>query len=253
MTDSNETQVLSEDEDRVFGGINQLNKVLHELDERGLILSLAAFAEDSLGTLLMAFMLPTDATRQLLEGFNAPLGTFSSRIKAAYSLGLIDKGQFEDLEHLRKIRNEFAHTWQPITFADPRIVGHIKAINYSNVDDEFPETPLVKVRTALSSLLVEMQSATHQIEKQGLRVQVKHGRLFRGFHGNFDQQIQAVREEIATIDEKLLNAIGEKRRFYNLLLKRLSMRLCLVEAAAPSERRTEVRALGNALKCKMAE
>jgi hypothetical protein len=78
-----------------------------------LVLSLAAFAEEALGALLKAFMTPSEATAQLIEGFNAPLGTFSSRIKAAYAIGLITKEQFLDLERLRKIRNEFAHSWKP--------------------------------------------------------------------------------------------------------------------------------------------
>lgn len=53
------------DEDDVFGGINLLTKSLHDLDDRGLILSLAAFSEEALGELLKAFMMPSDATKQL--------------------------------------------------------------------------------------------------------------------------------------------------------------------------------------------
>jgi hypothetical protein len=47
--------------------------MLRNLDDRGLVLSLAAFAEDALGSLLREFMIPSEATKQLLEGFNAPL------------------------------------------------------------------------------------------------------------------------------------------------------------------------------------
>lgn len=95
------TPPFTQAEDDVFGSLNQLTQSLHNLDERGLVLSLAAFAEDALGLLLKAYMLPITSTHQLIDGFNAPLGTFSSRIKAAYSLGLIESEQFEDLEHLR--------------------------------------------------------------------------------------------------------------------------------------------------------
>src|SRR3546814_2970630 len=38
-----------------------------------------------------------------------PLGNFSSKIKMCYCLGLIDKMIKEDLNLIRKIRNEFAH------------------------------------------------------------------------------------------------------------------------------------------------
>lgn len=65
-----------EPEDEVFGGINLLTRSLRDLDDRGLVLSLAAFAEEALGELLKAFMTPSEATTQLTEGFNAPLEYF---------------------------------------------------------------------------------------------------------------------------------------------------------------------------------
>jgi hypothetical protein len=77
--------------DEVFGDLNRLTRILGQLDERGLVLALAAFAEQALGDLIEAFLIPGDPTKQLLEGFNAPLGTFSARIRMAYSLGLITK------------------------------------------------------------------------------------------------------------------------------------------------------------------
>jgi len=243
MDDSNRLREGLEDEDMAFGSLNLLTKSLHNLDERGLVLSLAAFAEDALGLLLKAFMLPTDATHQLLEGFNAPLGTFSSRIKAAYSLGLIAKDQFEDLEHLRKIRNEFAHSWRTISLENSKIAAHVNAINYSSIDDNFPETPLEKMRTSISSLLVELRSAAHQIEKKGARTQVTGSRLLALFSGEFNQQIEAARSQLAAIDENLKTAVGEKRTFFKMLLKRLEMKLYLVSGAAPKERRPEVVAL----------
>lgn len=85
-----------ENEGPVLGGCT-----LHSLGERGLVLSLSTFAEDVPGVLLKAFMARGVTTEQLLDGFNAPLGTFSGRIKAAHSLGLIMEEQFEDLERKR--------------------------------------------------------------------------------------------------------------------------------------------------------
>ncbi|MGN6260294.1 MAG: MltR family transcriptional regulator [Ralstonia sp.] len=243
MTNSDEQPEHIGERDSVFGDLNLLHRSLHDLDERGLVLSLAAFAEGALGSLLKAFMLPTDAAHQLLEGFNAPLGTFSSRIKAAHALGLITKEQFSDLEHLRKIRNEFAHSWQPIDFSHPKIAGHIKAFHYSNIDDRFPETPLDKVRSSLSSLLIELRSAAHQVEEKRGRVRVSGARLIAGFPGDFDQQLEAAREHLAMIVENLKTAVGEKRVFFRLLLTRLVNRLHYVESAAPKERRFEVLAL----------
>ena len=77
---------------------------------------MAAFAEDILGQLIGSYLLDVKAAEDLLYGFNPPLGTLSARIKAGYALGVISEPQFSDLEHLRKIRNEFAHNWDRCSF-----------------------------------------------------------------------------------------------------------------------------------------
>jgi hypothetical protein len=46
---------------------------------------------------------------KLVEGFNAPLGTFSTRIVATHALGLISDREAAELNTLRKVRNRFAH------------------------------------------------------------------------------------------------------------------------------------------------
>jgi len=56
----------------------------------------------------------------LLEGFNAPLGTLSTRIAAAAALGLISEREAKEADRLRKIRNFFAHHVH-ISFDDQNI------------------------------------------------------------------------------------------------------------------------------------
>jgi hypothetical protein len=51
----------------------------------------------------------------------APLGTFGSRISAAYALGLTSKTERDVLRRINKVRNEFAHSLQGTTFARPII------------------------------------------------------------------------------------------------------------------------------------
>ena len=191
-----------EQEDEVFGGINLLARSLRDLDDRGLVLSLAAFAEEALGELLKAFMTPSEATTQLIEGFNAPLGTFSSRIKAAYAIGLITKEQSLDLERLRKIRNEFAHSWKPIDISKQKVAALIDGMSFSRIDDHFPETPIEKIRSSMSCLLVEIRSSTHQI--------------------------QNAREELTNIAKNLDGAEDKKRNFYLTLLLRFKDRLTVL-------------------------
>src|SRR5690606_22499145 len=125
MTSSSPPTHHEQPHDPVFGALNEISRLLRNLDDRGLVLSLSAFAEDALGDLVGECMAPVEASKRLLEGFNAPLGTFSSRIKASLALGLISSEQYRDLEHLRKIRNEFAHDWRPVDLTAKAIAGHV--------------------------------------------------------------------------------------------------------------------------------
>ena len=227
--DNNKHPEFPESEDSVFGGINLLARSLRDLDERGLVLSLAAFSEEALGDLLKAFLIPTEATKQLVDGFNAPLGTFSSRIKAAYSIGLITKEQFFDLERLRKIRNEFAHTWKPIDISSQKIATLIESMAFSRIDDQFPETLTEKIRSSMSCLLVEIRSSTHQIKKRGLHAKLVGNNLMRGFTGEeLDTQIQNAREELAHFSKNLDGAVGKRRDFYRTRLLQLKDRMTVL-------------------------
>jgi len=105
----------TESGDPDFDSLNRFNRLLSKHDERGLVLSLAAFAEDTLGRLLLTHLVDCKQSKDLIEGFNAPLGTLATRMKAAYSIGLLTKEQYEDLEIARKVRNLFAHDWEGVS------------------------------------------------------------------------------------------------------------------------------------------
>jgi len=227
-------------DDPVFGGVNQLNRHLASLDDRGLVLSLAAFAEDALGSLLKAFMLPSDATASLLEGFNAPLGTLSARIKACYSLGLITKDQFSDLECLRKVRNDFAHAWRPLDFTQARIAGHVATMSYGSTSRRFPETPAEKIRESSIALLTELRMTTHAIESNGWQATSRGSRAILGFSGEFEAQLDEARTEFADFKSVLTTALGERRRFTVVTLRQFAARLETLELNCPDERRQEV-------------
>lgn len=240
MSEANEELPKRDD---VFADYNRLATVISELDERGLILALAAFAEEALGDLIGAFMMPGEPAAKLLEGFNAPLGTFSARIKMAYALGLVTKRQYDDLERLRRIRNEFAHSWEPISFTDRNIASHIAALHFSSLDDEYPDTPLRKVRTSLSVLLLELRSTTGQIRKYDRRVELIGHHLIAGLVGELDDQLAKCRKRLGEIDEEIKSASGDRRRF--LLAQRYSWegKLEIARSQAPKERQQEIKKL----------
>ena len=97
--------------------LNRFLSLVGTQDDPSMILALATFLEDTLGRLLLAYLRSCKAARELVEGFNAPLGTFGARTKAAYAFGLLTKAQYEDIEILRKVRNQFAHNWEGVSLS----------------------------------------------------------------------------------------------------------------------------------------
>jgi hypothetical protein len=52
---------------------------------------------------------------------NGPLSSFSSKSKLAYALGMIGAEAFSDLDAVRRIRNQFAHSTTVVDFIDPQL------------------------------------------------------------------------------------------------------------------------------------
>lgn len=90
--------------------------------DRGLVLISMSFIDDLVRRILLAFLIEGRTSTVLVEGFNAPLGTLSTRSSAAYALGLISEKEFQECGRLRKIRNRFAHEIH-VSFDDPGIRG----------------------------------------------------------------------------------------------------------------------------------
>lgn len=97
---------------------------------RGAVLVSCSYLEEQLRAVIVAFLVPGSEKNVLLEGFNAPLGSFSARIKAAHCLGLISDIERDDLDTLRKIRNEFAHN-HLINFRNQKIMDLCKNIHHA--------------------------------------------------------------------------------------------------------------------------
>lgn len=223
-----------------FADFNRLNSRLSGLDERGLVLSLSAFAEDSLGELLRVFMRDHPAVAALLDGFNAPLGTFSARIKAAVALGLITPDQFADLENLRKIRNKFSHTWDDVSFEDQDIKGRIEKFSFSNFDDNFPSTSFEKIKSSITSVLIEIRVTINEINKRGLTTKLIGSRLFSGLSGDSDKaKIASAREKFDLIRERFRSAEPKEQEFLLMIKQRLCYRISFASSGASSEGRIE--------------
>jgi len=92
--------------------------------DRGASILAASMLDQKLKTILQDYLIDCKASKHLLEGFNAPIGTFSSRQHLAFSLGLISEYEYNDCETIRKIRNEFAHKFDlEFSFADKKVAS----------------------------------------------------------------------------------------------------------------------------------
>ncbi len=138
--------------------LNRFISAIRKQDDQAMVLSLATFLEDTLGRLLIAYFRSCKATKDLVEGFNAPLGTFGSRIKAVYAFGLVTDDQFKDMEVLRRIRNHFAHNWEGISFERNDIQSLIGQLSGYTVDHKkIVGAPKEILLGTLSTCCVELQ------------------------------------------------------------------------------------------------
>lgn len=94
----------------------KFRKALSTESDRGCALFSAAYLDVSLGELLRCCMVQNKKVDEELFKGQAPLSTFSARIKMAYFLGLISQSERTDLEIIRNVRNEFAHHPEYIDF-----------------------------------------------------------------------------------------------------------------------------------------
>lgn len=81
-------------------------------NDRAFVLVFTALVEDSLRNLLLSHMnkdLNSDDRRRIFE-YEGLAGSFSSRTMLAWAMGIIGKDTRHDLDLIRKLRNEFAHS-----------------------------------------------------------------------------------------------------------------------------------------------
>jgi hypothetical protein len=160
---------LRETGDPDFDSLNRFNRLLSAHDDRGLVLSLGAYTEDTLGRLLLIYLADAKQSRDLVEGFNAPLGTLATRMKAAFAIGLLTQEQYEDLEIARKIRNLFAHDWEGVSLDRADIKSMIGQLHRYTFDQSPIGTePRECLQHSIANILIELrvQIAQHRKHKR---------------------------------------------------------------------------------------
>jgi DNA-binding MltR family transcriptional regulator len=91
--------------------------------DRGAALYAAAHLDDLLHGLLHEFLVDDPGVFKRLFSGTGGLATFSARTTLAYLLGLIPISVRDDLNLIRKIRNDFAHSSRVVSFGDAPIAS----------------------------------------------------------------------------------------------------------------------------------
>lgn len=91
---------------------------LQSIDDRAMAIIDSADLERSLERALESRMRPLSKAefRNIFVGENAPLVSFSAKTKIAHAFGLIGPRTVSELDKIRTIRNQFAHSPKPISF-----------------------------------------------------------------------------------------------------------------------------------------
>lgn len=91
---------------------------LHEESDRGRVLLAIAWIDEFLKISLMnEFAQGNSRARAQLFSANGPFATFSAKLNVAFCAGWIDSDVYNDVEILRKIRNECAHDVEPVSLS----------------------------------------------------------------------------------------------------------------------------------------
>jgi DNA-binding MltR family transcriptional regulator len=87
-------------------------------DDRSCAILGVSYLEFLLDQLLRQVFVQDEKAQQQLLNDQGPLGTFSTKIELAYCLGLTTKEERDDLNLVRKVRNDFAHKLKSLTLGD---------------------------------------------------------------------------------------------------------------------------------------
>ncbi len=96
------------------------------------------------------------------------MGTFAARAAAAQALGLISTDEFDDLQCIRKVRNDFAHNHRA-DFSDPGIARSCRELTHSAKDySEVVVDARGQFTTAAVSLILNFTNRPHYVAKKRL-------------------------------------------------------------------------------------
>jgi len=113
MTDTHKLYALP------FDCFEAFNSSLSDESDRARVIVVACWIEEFLKVKLKnEFSKGNARARKALFSNNGPFATFSAKINAAFCAGWIDIDVHHDIQVIRKLRNIFAHSYNPVSLDD---------------------------------------------------------------------------------------------------------------------------------------
>ncbi len=104
--------------------VSQFLKDFQAETDRGAALVGAAMIESRLERILKSHFIDSCSFDDLFVSPNSPISTFSSKTKICHALGLITEKEKREINYIRKIRNEFAHSLENIKYSSKPISSY---------------------------------------------------------------------------------------------------------------------------------
>jgi mannitol operon repressor len=141
--------------------------MLRKESDRGAVLISCSMIDELLRRTIRAYMTGEGLADELMNGGNAPVGSFYSRTKLAAALGLINGRIATECDTIRKIRNEFAHAVE-CTFDDAKVVALTKKLTFS-MPDEMPARS--RFDTGAVPVILMLTNRPHYAAQRRLQLQ----------------------------------------------------------------------------------
>lgn len=122
-----------------FEDYNLLFQEITQSSDRSAAIISCAMMDWQLGRLILKALpnITKENTDTLFEN-SGPLSGLFAKNQLAFAMGLYNHTAFQDINTIRRVRNQFAHSPQPITFTTPEITRECRKLS-SLKDPEYSE------------------------------------------------------------------------------------------------------------------
>jgi hypothetical protein len=154
------------------------NEYAYGTSDRAMAILMGAMLENVLESFILFHMNPdlSDDDTNRLTGPEGPIGTLSSKITLGFAFSLFGATTRHDLDLVRHVRNEFAHTLRPLDFTVSAVADVCAELEYCDLDgvetpsSYFQGAPDQKVARSMMNARTRYFTTCHEIASRMMRL-----------------------------------------------------------------------------------